>query len=217
MKTQDTCPVLNINYSKEAEKSHLRDTLHKAIWYKKQGYAGIVRLPGNITLEEIKESIKENALLVAIDKEYDETLFHKTASDIQEVWLDICKKWPSQCINEMSLTFYKSYEINLTCYGTGGSYEEPNKITLNIHDKESKMLTRIIFHEMIHLAIEPLVKKHSVSHWKKERIVDLLYKKILPEFSFKQKMPKEARAVDSIFKKYPKDIASVIKNSGAVN
>ncbi len=215
MKTKNTCPVLNINYSKETEKSQVRDVLSKATWYKKQGYAGMVRLPGDVTLEEIKENIKKSALLDAIDKEYNETLFCEIASDIQENWLNICKEWSARYIDEMSLIFYKSYEINLTRYGTGGSYEEPHKITLNIHDREPKMLTRIIFHEMIHLAIEPLIKKYEVSHWRKERIVDLLYEKILPEFSFKQKIPEEAHAVNSIFKKYPKDIESVIKNSGA--
>ncbi len=215
MKIQNTCPILNINYSKEAEKSQVSDVLNKAAWYKKQGYAGIVRLPGDITLEEIKENIKEGALLATIDKEYDETLFCKIASGIQENWLDICKKWPSRYINEMSLVFCKSYEINLTNYGTNGSYDEPNKITLNIHGKESKMLTRIIFHEMIHLAIEPLIKKHGVSHWKKERIVDLVYEKLLPELSFKQKIPKEIHGVDGIFKKYTEDIKLIIKNCGA--
>jgi len=61
------------------------------------------------------------------------------------------------------------------------------------------MLARVIFHEMIHLAIEPLIKKYNVPHWRKERVVDLLYKELLPEFSFKQKIPEKVHTVDNAF------------------
>jgi hypothetical protein len=214
MKTQNTYPVLNINYSKDSEKSHVKDILSKATWYKKQGYAEIVRLPGNTTLSETKEDTNKDALLIVVEKEYDEALFCKIASGIQEDWLNLCKKLQSQYMNEMSLSFHKSYEINLTRYGTNGSYDEPNKIILNIHNKEPKMITRIIFHEILHLAIEPLIRKYKVRHWRKERIVDLIYKKLLPEFSFTQKIPEDTQIVDDIFKKYTNDIDTIIKNCG---
>jgi len=211
MKIQHTCPILNIRYSKEAEISRVKDILDKASWYKEQGYAKIVRLPGGVTLEEIKGKVEEDILLASLDEEYNESLFRKTALEIEKKWLDMCKKWPSRDMESMGINFHRSYEIHLTRYGTGGSYDKPNDITLNIYGKETEMLARIVFHEMLHLAIEPLIEKYNIPHWRKERLVDILYKKLLPEFSFEQNIPKEAHIPDNIFEKYTGNIETAVK------
>ena len=213
MKTKNTHPTLNINYSKEAEVLRVESVLEKADWYKKHGYADTVRLPGGITLSEIKENTTITELLAKIDREYDEQLFRGISSEIQSTWERMCKKVLWHSVESLSLTFQDVYEIHLTRYGTGGSYVAPNTITINIRDKNPKIVARIIFHEAIHLSIEPLVQKYNVPHWKKERLVDLVYRKILPEFSFMQKVPKSAHSVDKVFEKYSNNIELVIKNS----
>jgi hypothetical protein len=54
-------------------------------------------------------------------------------------------------------------------------------------------------HEIIHLCIEPLIKKFRIPHWQKERVVDLLFRSFFPDKAFLQVLPEEAHVVDSVF------------------
>lgn len=63
--------------------------------------------------------------------------------------------------------------------------------------------TEILAHELVHLAIEPLIQKNNTEHWVKERIVDLLMKKAFPNYEL-QKNPTEAQKINQIFQdNYP--------------
>ena len=74
---------------------------------------------------------------------------------------------------------FPSYEVVLTLYGPGGSYDpRSGRISLLTTTrgrfKQSDPLQTIV-HEMVHLGLErPVVKRFGLGHWEKERLVDLI-------------------------------------------
>lgn len=91
---------------------------------------------------------------------------------------------------------FDTYNIVLTLYGTGGSYDpDEGTITLLTNKegsfKKYKNPTNTIIHEITHMGIEySIVKKYNIPHGLKERIVDtlvyLLFHKKLPEYKIQQ-------------------------------
>ncbi|MFC1700789.1 hypothetical protein ACFLZ0_01485, partial [Patescibacteria group bacterium] len=104
-----------------------------------------------------------------------------------------------------------SYDLILTKYGTGGSYNLPNRIILNFNKKTPNDIIRIIIHEIIHLLIQPLIEKFEIEHWPKERIVDLMLSKIMPELTKMQKLSQNTEKIDKLFNKFFPDIEKIIK------
>ena len=71
------------------------------------------------------------------------------------------------------------YEVVLTLYGTGGSYDPDSKeiVLLTTEDGAFKGGggPYTLVHEMVHLAVEEgAVQRFGLRHWEKERLVDLL-------------------------------------------
>lgn len=87
---------------------------------------------------------------------------------------------------------YDQVEVTLTLYGPGGSFDpETGTIVLfttpDGHFKGGGGAHTIV-HEMMHLAVEDgLVQRFGLSHWEKERLVDLLVQRefvgSLPDYS----------------------------------
>ena len=79
----------------------------------------------------------------------------------------------------------KKYEIILTLYGPGGSYDFTKGRIILLAGKLARLnrskskLVNIVIHEMIHIGIEHLVRKFRLTHFEKERIVDLFCSKKL--------------------------------------
>ena len=71
-----------------------------------------------------------------------------------------------------------------------------------------------ILHEMIHLAIEPLIQQHAVSQRNKERLVDLLFKELFPEHAYEQSRFADNPQVDEVFESFYPDIASIVSRIG---
>ena len=75
-------------------------------------------------------------------------------------------------------TFFERYEIVLTLYGTGGSYDPDNgTVTLFTTPegafKNYENPANTITHEIVHMGIEqPIVQKYQLPHALKERVVD---------------------------------------------
>lgn len=88
------------------------------------------------------------------------------------------------------------YDIVVTVYGTGGEYrwEDPEVGTVLVKvdtRKTAKNYTKTILHEMVHIGIqEDIVNKYELSHWEKERLVDLIcsiyLKDLLPEYGMQK-------------------------------
>jgi hypothetical protein len=87
--------------------------------------------------------------------------------------------WFVQAPDAKGIRRYARYEIILTLYGPGGMYDaHSGAITLQttvsgFFKGEGGVPT--LFHEMLHLAVEEGIVQHfGLSHWEKERLVDLL-------------------------------------------
>jgi hypothetical protein len=67
-----------------------------------------------------------------------------------------------------------------------------------------------ILHEMIRLAIEPLIQQQKVSQENKERLVDLLFKELFPEHAYEQPRFADNPQVDEAFKAFYPDVAALV-------
>ncbi|MEM6804902.1 MAG: hypothetical protein AAF696_26125 [Bacteroidota bacterium] len=77
-----------------------------------------------------------------------------------------------------SFKAFDSYQINLSLYGPGGSYNNEDGSILLFTTKEGSFKqyenpSNTIIHEIIHIGIEEsIIQNHKISHPDKERIVD---------------------------------------------
>jgi len=153
---------LNFKFSPEIDFQRIQSTLKKLDWYTANGYKP--RLP-----RKNSEPILDEVQLLKIvkneynPKEYEEiqkklkSEFVKIESDLLNLFKEISKKIPFE------------FDISLTKYGTGGSYNLSNQIILNIKGKNP---LRTLVHEMIHLLLEEKVQKEKLSHLEKEALVE---------------------------------------------
>ena len=65
---------------------------------------------------------------------------------------------------------------------------------------------------MLHLIIHHWITEYKISHWQKEKVVDLLLTKLVPQLSKPQQLPVETENIDKIFNKYYPNIELIIKN-----
>jgi hypothetical protein len=70
------------------------------------------------------------------------------------------------------------YEVRLTLIGPGGSYD-PSKGTITLFTTTDGGFKGgggppTIVHEIVHIGIESIVSQYGLSHWEKERLVDLI-------------------------------------------
>ena len=83
---------------------------------------------------------------------------------------------------------FDTYEVVFTLYGSGGSYNSDNgQITLYTTPKGQfksyKKPANTIIHEIVHIGIEEsIIQHHQVNHAMKERIVDLMVKRLFGEW-----------------------------------
>ncbi len=93
---------------------------------------------------------------------------------------------------DWKFNMFDKYRIIITLYGTGGSYDpDEGTITLLTNKKGDFMNyenpANTIIHEITHIGMEySVIRKYSVTHGLKERIVDtfvyLMFKEKLPEY-----------------------------------
>lgn len=195
-----------IFYSKENEINNIKEIFDEKDWYLKHNYR--VFLPKNLSLDN--SSLKPEEIMQLINEEYREADYRLAAEFIKtkESWIDSAV---TKAFQEIDKVPEERYEIYLTKYGVGGSYELPNKIGLDIK-KDQEGLIKTLIHEIFHLSIEHEILKYKINHFSKERIVNLLMEKLLPEINKPAKnLPDEIKKiVDPVFHKYYPDIEKVI-------
>ena len=181
----------------------IKYTMGKLEWFNQNGYK--VYLPKKIIeVDFLKneilsdENIKECILL-----EYQEKDYLQLVEYIKKEWVKYEEIFYFR-LKDLSLPLCEEYFVYLTKYGVGGSYHFPNEIIVNIQMKYGVGLVRTIFHEIIHLTIHSLIEKNKVEHWVKERIIDLILKKFVPELSKEQSLPIKTEHIDKVFEEnYP--------------
>ena len=98
------------------------------------------------------------------------------------------------------------YDIRLTLYGPGGSYDPKTGTIIMMTTKEGSFKRgnnplETLLHEAVHIGIENrIVKEHKLSHWTKERIVDQFmirhFRDVCPGYRMQ---PNTDTGIDTIF------------------
>lgn len=76
--------------------------------------------------------------------------------------------WPFKLVDE--------YKILVTLYGPGGQYNsETDSIFMLPQSRLTTNFAQNVVHEIVHIGIEQnIVQKYHLTHWEKERLVDLI-------------------------------------------
>jgi len=201
---------LKIKYSVDFESQRVFSMIKKIEWFNKMGYK--INLPEKIKSMDLNRvgKITKKGIKKIITKEYKVQDYQKIESIIEKKWSDVSIKL-SRNLSTINLKHELFYVLILTKYGTGGSYSLPNKIILNFNKKTPYNLIRIIVHEIIHLSIQPLIEKFGIGHWTKERIVDLIMAKVMPELAKMQNLPQNTEKIDKLFDNFFPDIEKTIR------
>ena len=202
---------LQIDYSLDYEIQRIKYTLDKSEWFIENGYSNGVKLPAGEKLKNIDKNKPIDYLFNKAKEEYDKKDYDEIENTIKEQWVNFSPKL-EKYFQETSLKQESFYIIQLTKYGVGGSYSTPNKVILNFQGKFCVWVIRIIIHEIVHLSIQSYINKYEVEHWVKERIVDLILSKIIPNIGKMQKLPIKTELIDASFEKHYPNIEGIIKN-----
>jgi len=202
---------LDIQFSFEYEKKRIKYILDKAEWFIENGYSKSIKLPAGKKLNEIDINTSMEDLFDKLKEEYDSNDYAKMQNDLSERWSAFAPKL-EKYFKETSLKHENAYIVQLTKYGVGGSYNLPNTVILNFQNRTETALFRTVVHETIHLSIQSFVDKYKVDHWKKERIVDLIFQKLDPELNMMQKLPIDTQPIDQAFEKNYPNIEDVIRD-----
>lgn len=201
---------LNIIYNLDREIERVKSTMKELSWYKEQGYSNIT-LPKNLS-----EQPSNNDIFSAVSSEYFEKEYEESAQWIREQWFEFTDKIKA-LIGLSGFNLQNKYNIVLTKYGTGGSYNlGTDEVIVNIKTKGRKKVMGTIVHEIVHIGIDRFIKSHNVKHWRKERLVDLITGKYFPELSKLQNIAEDISMVDAAFKKYFPDIEVIIREIGSI-
>jgi hypothetical protein len=204
---------LTINYSSEYEIQRIKYTLEKLQWYRDNKYN--VSLPEKLVADS-DIVISEDEIKKLVDVEYNEDDYKTQEKFLLEKWQKLVDESWSE-FSKTSLSPLNTYKIYMTKYGVGGSYNLPDSIIINIKYTYNIGLLRTAFHEMVHLLIQPWIVEYKVSHWQKERIVDLLLLKFIPRLAKSQQTRIETEEVDKIFDENYPNVELIVKNVGLAN
>ncbi len=199
---------LDIKYSPEYEISRIKDTLEKLNWFKEKGYR--LRFPEGFSVEN--QNFKdEEYIKKCILEDYTKDNYEEQKAFANKEF-DKINTALEKFFNATKIQPQKVYEVYLTKYGVGGSYNLPNRIIINIQTCKEVRLLWTIVHEIVHLSIEDLIQKYNIDHWTKERIVDLTVEKIAPEINTMYKLDIDTSTIDKNFKKYYPNMEKIIEN-----
>lgn len=210
-KTMIAIPI-KFQFNIESEVRRVERTLGISEWLTKNNYRFL--LPNSI--KNFKDA-KIETIRKSVEDEYDLKIYQTAESAILKSWEEY-----SESIKKINQKMIGSYILDelivvLTRYGNQGSYTPPNSVVINIALASSEKLTRTVIHESIHLMIEHLIKKYSIEHWVKERIVNLIMD-IEYKLQFKTSfVPDWALATDAIFKEHYPNLILIIEKAAKIS
>lgn len=192
------------------EFSIILSTLRNRVFFRKHGYD--VALPDNETFNQLPESsgdmseVDKNKLFKLFDREiYDTSNYEKGLKRLRHAKEIVGNAFPifDKFNKKWDFAVPKSYDVILTLYGPGGQYNPKTgkifiKTTANGQFKRIDP-THTIIHEMVHIGIDKtIVKKFQLTHWEKERVVDLIcafaFSDILDNYTIQSKGEKRLDA-----------------------
>lgn len=131
-------------------------------------------LMGNVSLGDI--DIKE--FIMSFQYSLDDYLEISTAVENEKSSITPILPHLTQWHAQWRFRIFSTYTVFLTHYGTGGSYIHTCGAVILRTDRYNDFAT--IIHEIVYIGIEEvIVNKYKLSHWEKERVVDLICRDIL--------------------------------------
>jgi hypothetical protein len=175
---------LKIEFGPDQEIERINKTIERLPWFREKGYTSI-RLPKVLSEKSSREEVE-----AAVNLEFDGALYEDFSRYLQGCWDEVSlglKKL--QEIEGFKLK--DEYSIQLTKYGTGGSYDsEKGKV------------------------VEHLIRKYNVKHWYKERFVDLIGERNFPGVRNLQNIKEDTSIVDEAFNSFFPNIDALVKAVG---
>lgn len=160
---------IEIVFSLDKERKRIKDHYNVFDWLKENKYAEPI-MPAGISFY----SSSEEESLSKLDKEYDETDYKEFAKELNQNFSKVKEVFSSFLEDVFPGEVPKKVFIVLSKYGLGGSYFPPDIVEVNFNRHSSSKTVSLLCHEIIHLILEKYVEEHELSHWEKERTVDLL-------------------------------------------
>lgn len=203
-------PVLKYTYSENLEISRLLYTLNRLEWYLNNGYSlDYISFPEGLVVSNTARGVDEEKVALLVKKEYNSNKYKEAAESLDNLYRNY-KQILGIFINKISLGILPEIEVVLSRYGIGGSYHLPNKIVCNIAKMYNIGLLRATLHEIIHLHIEPLIKKYQINHWSKESIVNLLFQSAFMDIYKESDTRNNEGSVKQAYDKFFPDIEKII-------
>lgn len=189
---------LEFRFSVNDEIKRIKEHYEVFDWLKENQYTEPI-MPGNIKFY----SSKEEDALTELEKEFDENKYIEFKEELFEGFnkkKELFKEYLEKIFDE---EVPKKISVILSCYGLGGNYFPPDTIEINIKRHSAKKTVSLLFHEIIHLIFEKYVEKYGLTHWEKERTVDLIlhHNKELNMDYWQPRYHGTEKYVDEIFKK----------------
>ena len=107
-----------------------------------------------------------------VEKEYKESGYNDFKDKLEQEWNEKENNFFEKVETFFNFKIDEQFEVNISNYGVGGCYSLPRKITINKqlpYDHVSN-----IKHEIIHLLIEPFIKKYNIDFQNKEKLTNCI-------------------------------------------
>jgi len=119
--------------------------------------------------QKIKFTLPKNS----VDREYNIKEYQDYKNQLKNRW----EKEKGNFVERLLTFFHKTkktqFKVEISKYGPLGFYNSSdNTIIINLNAKRNP--TDIIKHEMVHIMVEPFIKKYKISYKNKEIIVDTI-------------------------------------------
>lgn len=194
-KTIETEPKLEViirPQTAEEEFGYLKWVLGQLPWYAENGYT--LGLPDSPLLRQpAKPEELADKLALFKAEEYKPEYFANGIQALEQNRWRIEAPLPTflQLHEAWGFKVFPAYDITLTKYGPGGMYHEDTGRVVMLTTAQGTFKrghpSHTPVHEMVHIGIEDGIVKHfGLSHWEKERTVDLivfnLFGEVLPGY-----------------------------------
>ncbi len=107
-----------------------------------------------------------------LEKEYNENDYADFKNKLEKEWIEKENNFFDKIEDFFAVKINEPFEVNISNYGVGGCYNLPRKITINKQLPYDHILN--IKHEIIHLLIEPFIKKHNIDFQNKEKLTNCI-------------------------------------------
>ena len=145
---------IEFEFGLNLEIQRVQNTLNDLNWLNENKYRYSLPVFKNggdgVSDEEIQNSVRD---------EYSVAEFEIAEEAVRSAWNERWTKIEKIQNTMIGADKLDHIKIIFTKYGTGGSYQIPDKIIINLQDKIPEYLIKTVIHECIHLMIENLIKK----------------------------------------------------------